>query len=195
MTLLDTTVSAAPAGVPTPAGRADLTRATLEALADCGRDLIGDLDHLDGAPLADLLELLADLDAVAGTLGLARERMEALARQSRGWARNRWADPDRGIRAERQLSSRRTWDIPRAAGRLAADLCADPETGVVDVADPKIAEQIVRRFLVFASVSSLRTTALKDAGVEYDDLVEVEARPAKVKVFRETPAPADGGAR
>jgi hypothetical protein len=144
----------------------------------------------EGVPLADLAGLLVDLDAVAGAVADVREQVERRARDARGWSRNRAAWEALGLRAERGSSPRRIWDVTRTAGRLAPLLRADPETGELDMGhvSGREVEAILRRFLRFASVSGYRTTELNGQAVEYEDLLKIEPRPARVKVFRETGA-------
>lgn len=165
-------------------------RMVLEALLEVAEDADKAAAGLPagGVPLGDLAGLLADVDDVAVVLAGVREQVEARARDARGWTRNRAAWPDDGLRAERTSSSKRTWDVPAGAGRLAPLLVVDPDTGEVDVdVSAATSEVLIRRFLRFAAVSGYRSTALGEAGVEYDDLLTVERGPVHVKVHRVDP--------
>ncbi|MCK9894725.1 hypothetical protein [Frankia sp. AgB32] len=179
--------SAAPVEPPASALSWSDVHAALGTIAAMAEALAENADLLpDGPKLAEVIELMGTADDAVQKLGTARG---VLARRSLGlfgWKARRFVHPA-GWRAARERVTRDSWDHPRMRGRLADALRMDPETGEIDVPEQvtrEVVELLVGRFAAIASISTYRTGAMANLGVEFEDCRTREPLPDRVKVVR-----------
>jgi len=154
----------------------------LEMLAgsveEINRSIPGWVDDIDG-DMPALLTLLADLREQRRQLALAEAYAETAC--ARAMPANKFEAP--GLFAERRGGrSRKEWDHPRVAWRVASAAAVSKSTGEMLV-DPDRLRAVVDAF-VAASTPGWRVTVLREMGVEFDDACVVEAGRRTVTVQR-----------
>jgi hypothetical protein len=149
--------------------------------------LVEGSDQLPGGPqLAELIELAGTVDQVVEKLGTVRGELSYRARSAFGWKPNKFVHPELGWVAKRERVYSRTWNLRRAFGRVAPMLLCDAETGEADMPfKAEDVERLLRRFEAVASISGMKSTAMRSLGLAVEDLYDDEEKPKRVTIVRD----------